>query len=110
MTSSVKHSQSFAEALNELERVELVLSKELLATIQEFFIPRDAIDKLWLSSAAKANDRRRVQAIAIVFSYKLLDIRRWVSCGDSSAVFQKGQGNSLGDERFKLVSIYCKCL
>lgn len=89
--------------MGNLENVELAVSEKLREVIQEFFMSSDTIDKLLSSTPAQANDRRRVQAIAMIFSYKLLDVQRWVSYGDSGAICREGQGNKLG-ENFDFVS------
>lgn len=90
--------------MHDFEQMELPISKELSQYLQEYFSPLDGLSMLRDASRAAVADRRRVQSIAIIFAYKLLDIRHWCLSSNNIKSYCIAQGGRVTDERHKWVS------
>lgn len=90
--------------MHDFEQNELPISKELSQYLEDYFSAADGLSMLREANRAAVADRRRVQGIAIIFAYKLLDVRHWTLTGNSSKSYCIAQGGSVADERHKWVS------
>lgn len=95
-------TQAFTNALHTLENVEFKIAKDLKDILDRFFSKSDSMDLL---RTHDTRSKQRSQAIAIVFSYKLLDTQRWISGGDISATFTQSSGNIYEEDKYKLVRL-----
>lgn len=68
------------------------VSKEFYEYITDIFGPRDALRSMQSADRSALADKRRALSTALIFSYRLIDIRKWVLDENISAVHFQGQG------------------